>query len=267
MIVLWIKAHRKLVTLVLVALVLGTLASRYFLSAFHHDPLTAPLQRGKIIEGVYGIGTVMTNRSYDIKPAINNILNEVYVKEGDEVQRDQKLLRMENITYKAPFAGIVTYLPFKTGEIVFVQSIVLSLTDFSDRYLVVSLEQEGALRVRPGQKAKLNFDSMREQTFEGTVEAVYSHQQNFLARIGIAHLPVQILPGMTADVAIGIREHDNALLIPMAALEGQSVYVRSRFKNRPVPVKIGITDGLMAEVLSGNIKEGDRLILRQKPEN
>lgn len=230
--------------------------------------LTPAIKRGNIIEGVYGIGTVMANQSFDLKPGVNVIINDIFIKEGDEVPRGGKLVTMDGVLHKAPFKGIITYFPYKLGEIVFVQNKVLTLMDFTNRYLVVSLEQEGALRIKKGQKARLSFDSIRDETFEGIVESVYSQDQNFLARIGIAHLPPQILPGMTADVAIGIRMKEKALLIPIEALEAGYVYVLGKNvqRSKKVPVKVGVTDGQMAEILSGDLKEGDRLEIRQKLE-
>jgi multidrug efflux pump subunit AcrA (membrane-fusion protein) len=130
---------------------------------------------------------------------------------------------------------------------------------------LVNLEQQGAIRVRRGQVARLSFEGMRNQTFEGKVESVYSHDTNFLVRIDTSKLPPQVLPGMTADVAIGIQEHDDALLIPVAAMTADSVYLkRSTGGTKQVKVKTGIIDGAMAEVLSGDVHPGDRLVIQKK---
>lgn len=228
--------------------------------------LTAPITRGNIIEAVYGIGTVKANRSYELRVGIAGNLQNVFVREGDEVMKGQKLVSIDGNVMRAPFKGVLASLPFKEGEIVFPQNVVLTLIDFTDRYMVVSLEQAAAIRVKQGQQTKLSFDSLRTKTFEGKVEAIYSYRDEFLARIGIAHLPRQILPGMTADVAIGISKQKNVLLIPVTALESGHVFIQDKLgQKKKIPVKIGIIDNLKAEILSGNIKEGDRLIIREKP--
>lgn len=262
---LWARNHKKTVSLILILIVITSIFVGRRLNKSSDELLTAPIQRGKIIEGVYGIGTVMTNRSFDLKTGVNSTISEIKVKAGDEVKKSQKLINLDGMIFGSPFDGVVTFCPFKVGENVLAGTTLISVMDFSDRYLVVSLEQEGALRVKKGQKAKLNFDSIRHLTFEGIVESVYSQGSNFLARIGISGLPRQILPGMTADVAIAISEHQNVLLVPIAALESGSVYVKKAFnRSEKIPVKTGITDGTMAEILSGDIKEGDRFQIRVK---
>jgi multidrug efflux pump subunit AcrA (membrane-fusion protein) len=119
--------------------------------------------------------------------------------------------------------------------------------------------------LRRGQKARISFDSMRSEAFDGVVEAVYSNDNNFLVRIRTEELPAQILPGMTADIAISIREFKDVLLVPVAALHDGKVLVRNGpGHSREIEVKIGVVDAAMAEVVSGELREGDRLVIRKK---
>ncbi|OGX05556.1 MAG: hypothetical protein A2Z88_09115 [Omnitrophica WOR_2 bacterium GWA2_47_8] len=227
--------------------------------------LSDPIQKGTIIESVYGIGTVMANRSFEFKAGVINTLHTVFVKEGDFVKQSSPLIELDGgVVIKAPFDGTITALPFKVGETIFAQSFILDLVDLQDRYLVVSLEQRGALRVRRGQVAKLSFDGLREESFEGVVDSVYSNENNFLVRIDISKLPPQVLPDMTADVAIGIQERKDVLLVPVAAIEEGKVYVQRGAGKELVSIKTGIIDGAMAEVISGDLKPGDRLVIRKK---
>ena len=227
--------------------------------------LSSPLERGKIVDAVYGIGTVTATRSFSIKPGVVTTLRNLYVKEGDSVRKGQNLLDIDNVMYRAPFDGVINFLPFKIGENVFAQLPVLVLTDLKDRYCVVTMEQQGALRVRAGQKAKLSFDSMRNATYDGVVQSVYSYNSNFLARIDVSDLPMEILPDMTTDVAIIIREITDALLIPVAAFEDGFVWVkRGHALPSKVAVKLGVVDGMLAEVTSGDLQPGDRLMIRRK---
>lgn len=227
--------------------------------------LSEPLKRGDAVDAVYGIGTVTASRSYSIKPGVIATIYDLYVKEGDFVHKGGKLANIDHVVYRAPFDGVVNSLPFKERENIFTQLPVLVLTDLKNRYLLVSLEQQGALRVRAGQKAKLNFDSIRSQNFDGVIESVYSYNSNFLARINVSSLPNEILPDMTADVAIVIGELKNVLLVPVSALASDSVWVK-RPHRIPVkiPIKLGVVDGAMAEVVSGDLKEGDQVLIRKK---
>lgn len=261
-----LKSHKALSFLVAFLLLIAAVTVGMRARQGKGDSLSEPLKKGAIMESVYGIGTVTATRSFQQKFGVMSTVQDIYIKEGDHVRSGQRLALMsDGLVLRAPFEGTVTFLPVKVGETVFPQSVILNLVDLADRYIVVSLEQRGALRVRQGQKAKISFDSMRGETFDGSVEAVYSNDNNFLVRIGVSNLPPQVLPGMTADVGIGIAERKDVLLIPSAALSGTKVRVkRGLGKPKEVDVTVGIVDGSMAEIASGDVDEGDRLVL-QKP--
>ncbi|MBI3316751.1 MAG: efflux RND transporter periplasmic adaptor subunit [Candidatus Omnitrophica bacterium] len=244
-------------------LFLGRLAPTGFNSPKN---LSDPLRKDTIMESVYGIGIVMANRSFQFKPGIVTSIQNLFVKEGDKVEQGRKLLELERgVIISAPFSGTVTSLPVKVGENVFMQSVILELVDLQDRYVTVSLEQRAAIKVRRGQNARLSFENLREKSFEGNVESVYSSDSHFIARIEVKELPPQILPGMTADVAISIRERKDTLLIPVAALgEGTVIVKRENKKPFSTAVKIGLVDGTFAEVIAGDVKPGDRLVLPAK---
>lgn len=260
----WISKHRALSFLVALTVTALLVFARVVVNR-SQGSLSEPLRRGTIIDGVYGIGTVTAIRSFAVKPGVIATIDSLYVKEGDSVRKGAELARIDKVSYRAPFDGVVNYLPFKVGENIFTQLPALVLTDLMDRYLVVSLEQQGALRVRAGQKAKLSFDSIRSQNFDGVVQSVYSYNSNFLARIDVTSLPAEILPDMTADVAIVIREVKDALLIPIAAYENGFVWIkRGHMIPMKVAVKLGVVEGTLAEVTSDDLRVGDTLMIRRK---
>lgn len=270
----WIKKH-SVVSVVLLILVVATISVLRSIRLRSEGTLTEPIHRGVIAETVYGIGTVTANRSYQLKPGLTSTIAAVYVKEGDRVRKGDRLLDLDRVTFRAPFDGTVTYLPNKVGETVFASAAVLQLVDLSDRYLLVSLEQQGALKIRPNQKVRVSFDSIRQQSYEGKVVSIYSQNSNFFARIDVANMPSEILPGMTADVAIVVRERANALVVPVAAVDQGQVWVAGSLKiPSAVKVKIGIIDSEWAEIVEEDgktdhvqtnlIQEGQRLLIRKK---
>lgn len=228
-------------------------------------PLSEPLRRRTIVESVYGIGTVIANRSYQVKLGVIGSIRGVFVREGDFVRAGTPLLDLDGVTYRAPFPGTVVDLPYKVRENVSPGLPILQLVDLADRYVVVSLEQRAVMLVRRGQKARLSFESLRERSFEGTVVSVYSRESSFLVRIDPSGLPPEILPGMAADTAILTGEPREALAVPVAAVSDGRVRVR-RGRGRPFPVdvRLGVIDGAYAEVVGGDLREGDRLALPAK---
>ncbi|MDX5152521.1 MAG: hypothetical protein R3188_08600, partial [Acidiferrobacterales bacterium] len=80
-----------------------------------------------------------------------------------------------------------------------------------------------------------------------------------------AHINVpladNILPGMTADVAIEVSHKDKALLVPLSAITDGRVRIRRDGKRKTVKLSIGSIDGNWAEVLSGDISVNDEVLV------
>jgi macrolide-specific efflux system membrane fusion protein len=262
----WISLHRFLSASALLVLAAGTVYVRGVV-ANSRGVLSEPVERGPIVESVYGIGTVMALHSYQIKSGVTSTIDEIYIKEGAAVRKGERLIKIDDVLYRAPFDGTVTSLPFQAGENIFANTSVLTIVDLRERYVVVSLEQQGALRVKRGLVAHLSFDSQRDKGYAGVVESVYSNETGFLARIEVAGLPDNVLPGMTCDVAIAIESHERSLLVPVAGLEeGKFLWVkRERGLAERVEAKVGIVDKAAAEIVSGNVREGDRILIRKQP--
>jgi multidrug efflux pump subunit AcrA (membrane-fusion protein) len=263
-ILIWISTHRFWSVLFAVLLLAGFWLLN-IVKARSAGDLSEPLQKGTIVESVYGIGTVTARNSYQLRPGLICTVMALYVKEGDAVKKGDPLINLDENVFSAPFDGTVTFLPYKVGENVYPQSSALSLVDLRERYLMVSLEQQGALQVKAGQQVKVSFDTIRSQSYNGLVESVYPNDSNFLARISVPDLPLRILPDMTGDVAIEIATHPDVLLVPVAALE-QGQYVWRKRGNeipRRAEVKTGIIDKAMSEIVSGDLRVGDRVLVRK----
>lgn len=220
---------------------------------------------GDIKESIYGLGVVESSEVFEYKLALTSTLKKVHVREGDQVKKGQLLLQFhESPSLYAPFAGVVTYLPFHEDENIFAQVPVLRLENLSNRYLEVTLEQQGALRVKPKQKARLSFESLRGSLFFGEVESIYPTGGQFMVRIQPKDLPPEILPGMTADAAIEVAEKKQVTLIPVDSVMNGVVSLQRDGRNEKIPVKLGTSDGTWSEVLDGSVRMSDQLFVPSK---
>lgn len=261
-ILMWFKKHFIFSLLIFVTLCF--LLGMQFFRTKKTNILTKPLQKGSIMECVYGVGSVFSNKTFQVKSGISSKIQGIFVKEGDFVEAGTKLIELET-TFYAPFAGTVISRAGSVGETVFPQTILVNLADLKDRFVQVTLDQIGALKVQKNQKVKLSFDGLREKTFMGSISAIYPKENHFLVHIDVTGLPMQILPGMTADVAIELSEHKGVFIVPLAALHNNQIYVkRSSEKPIPVTVKIGLVEGSMAEIFSKELLEGDQLVVQNK---
>jgi multidrug efflux pump subunit AcrA (membrane-fusion protein) len=87
----WIY-KRKLISLLILILLIGGGYSVWYYTQASTGQLSEPIQRGKIIDAVYGIGTVTPNRRFSFNPLIGNTIEKSFVKEGDHVTKGVLLL-------------------------------------------------------------------------------------------------------------------------------------------------------------------------------
>jgi multidrug efflux pump subunit AcrA (membrane-fusion protein) len=255
-----ILKHRWLwISLAILAAALA--ATRWFVQRNGMDYVNP--RYGPIVEAIYGLGKVKTERVYEVKLGVVKTLRRLYVQEGDTVKKGAPLVGFDGgLLFRAPFDGTVTLIAFREEQSVFPQQTVLRLEDLSTRYVEVSLEQEGALRVRPGQPVHVVFESLRGEQLSGKVAAIFSRNDEFLAHINVPLAP-NVLPGMTADVAIETGRKDKALLVPVSAITDGRVRIMRDGKRKTVKLKIGNIDGNWAEVLGGNLRTTDEVIVRR----
>jgi HlyD family secretion protein len=144
-------------------------------------------------------------------------------------------------------------------------------------------------RLTVDQQATFTVDAYPATVFKGRVTQIRKapiNVQNVItydAVIQVGNPDLKLFPGMTANVTILTQRAENALKVPNAALrfrppdsliEGSAparkppagnwgvVYISvANSKVRPIPVKLGITDGNFTEVAEGDLQEGQQVIV------
>lgn len=219
-------------------------------------------KKGPITESIYAIGIVKAERSYELKLGVLSGIKNYFVKEGDVVKLSDKLLMNDSGTiFTAPFAGVVTHLPYGIGETVAPQQSILSLVDLKKLYLEASLEQQGALKVKSGQIVQISFESFRSQVFKGVVKNVLPRNSEFVIQIEVKNLPENILPGMNADLSIEVMKKNQATLLPLNAISNGHILIKKNKKTEKVPVVVGVTDAEYAEIISPELSLDDEIFL------
>jgi len=257
-VLIFIKKKKLIFGIIIILILLGIVV-RYFLISRMN---TVSPKLGSIVESVYGLGTIHSEKTYSLKIGITSSIRNIFVKEGQFVTKGQNLLELDSIPiFKAPFSGTIISIPFEQGETVFPQVPLLKMEDLSEIFLKVSFEQQGALRVRKGQSARILFEAIRGSSFEGVVRTIFPDEGQFMVYIDVSKLPAQILPGMTADVAIVTGEKANVLLVPINAIHmGQLIRIRDGRKLK-VAVKLGAINGEWAEIIEGDINLNDLILI------
>ncbi len=222
-------------------------------------------KKGDLVEAIYGLGKVRSDETFELKLGVIANISKLYVREGDLVQKGEKMVAVEATgVFKAPFTGTVTSITYQEGEIITPQAPILRLENLERNYIEVSLEQEAALKVRPGQSTQLVFESILGAPIEGKVKNIYPKKGEFIAHIDVEKLNSNILPGMTADVVIQVGNRKGVTLIPVKAISGGQVVRRRDGKKEKIVVEVGRSDGIWAELLKGDLQISDELLVKGK---
>lgn len=179
----------------------------------------------------------------------------------------------------APFDGIVTARFVDAGAFVPAASSVNSATsgaiatlmDLATVRATVAVPEIEASRIAVGQPVQVSVDGLPGRVFKGTLSRqAYALEEGNRALTVEADLPnadLALRPGMYAMIRVGVERHTGALLIPTEAIVREKtaafVFTFADGKVTRVPVKVGFTDGPVAEVLEG-VADNARLALPGK---
>ena len=171
----------------------------------------------------------------------------------------------------APFDGTITQANPAVGDQVATGAAGYRIDDLSHLLVDVQVSEVDINSVAMGQTATLTFDAILGKEYHGdvvqvgqagdTVQGVVS----FTVTIELTDTDELVKPGMTAAVNVVVEEVKDVILIPNRAVrlaEGNRV-VYLLVDNQPVQVKVqlGSSSDLESEVVEGDIKEGDLIIL------
>ncbi|GAB4018709.1 MAG: hypothetical protein Fur0010_20040 [Bdellovibrio sp.] len=221
--------------------------------------------QGPIIESVYGLGTIKSKNIFELKLGVSTSVEKILVQEGESLVKNQQIVKLSSMPIKtSPISGVVTLINYHPGEIVPANTPVLKIEDPHELTVEVKLEQQGALRVRKGQKARLSFESVKGEYFSALVTAVFSRNEEFVVAIEPEKLPENILPGMTCDVAIIVNEKDNATLVPVKSVQSGMLTIKRDGRIKKIKVEVGAMDPKWAEIIGGELQNGDLIQVRKR---
>ncbi|RII28994.1 MAG: efflux RND transporter periplasmic adaptor subunit [Geobacter sp.] len=201
-------------------------------------------------------------------------------------------------TIRSPVDGIVVSRNVDVGQTVAASfqtpTLFTIAQDLTRMEIDTSVDEADISQVKVGQPVTFTVDAYPENRFKGTVRQVRSAPvvaQNvvtYVVVIDVDNKDMKLKPGMTANVSIETARKDNVLILPAAALRfkpkavkdakgkpgaptaprkmkkeaSQQVFILSQ-ENKPVPVKTGINNDGQVEILEGNLKENDGVIVEQ----
>ncbi|AEJ01689.1 efflux transporter, RND family, MFP subunit [Nitrosomonas sp. Is79A3] len=207
-----------------------------------------------------------------------------------QVERDQTNLNYSII--RSPISGVVIARNVDIGQTVaanFQTPILFQIAkDLRQMQINISVAEADIGQLHLGQLINFTVDAFQQREFTGTVKQVRLNptiQENVVTYNVVAMVDNDdetLLPGMTANINFVVNKNNDVLRVPNAALrykpkdiesnEGSNqskstnqsvVYLLSGNQPTPVNVIAGITDGNFTEIINGEIKAGDKVIISE----
>lgn len=172
---------------------------------------------------------------------------------------------------KSPFAGTVTELNSMVGDQVNAGTITFRIDNLNQLLVDVNVPEVDINSIKVGQTAILTFDAIPNKEYSAKVSDVarvgdtIGGVVDFKVTLQILNPDAQVLPGMTAAVNITVSQLENILTVPNRAVRlvnGQQViYILRNGMPVVINIEIGASSDTTSQILSGDVKEGDQIIL------
>lgn len=194
-------------------------------------------------------------------------VQKAVVKEA-QAKLDLAKARLGECVIGAPFAGTVTRVHVRSGDMAAVKAPLLEVADLSSLVIRVAVPEAHASAVHGGMVAKVTLDSLPGRRFTAKIDRVYP-QLDRRMRTRTVELsltePADLVPGMFARVHLLLQSVENAVTIPLHAVNttpsgATAAYVLSDGKAVMRKVQIGIEQAGRLQILAG-LKSGEPVVV------
>jgi HlyD family secretion protein len=181
----------------------------------------------------------------------------------------QATLNLAHLT--APFNATVTDVAIKPGDQITAGTRAFRLDDLTRLLVDVQVSEVDINRVQVGQPVTLTFDAIPAKEYTAVVVDIASVGTTtsgavyFDVTIELVGADNEIKTGMTAAVNIAVTQLENVLVVPNQAVRvingKRVVYVLQNEIPVPVDITLGASSNTQSEVVAGDLKEGDLIVL------
>ncbi|MDD4179763.1 MAG: efflux RND transporter periplasmic adaptor subunit [Candidatus Margulisbacteria bacterium] len=248
-------------------------------------PIPVVIQKPGIGDIEYKItltGDIKADTEVNVRPRTAGRVEEIYVKEGDYVDKGDRLLSFvrgislesdiyEDMVVRAPITGVIGAQLVKVGEqITGMQgslSPVFTIYDIDTVKLYADVPEKVYSLVRRGTPAEIRLDAYPDRLFSGQVNnirpVIDPLSRTTQIEFKMRNPGQKIKPGMFAKIDLILTKHYNIMVIPFDAVLGEEekfVYVAENGQAVKKPVKLGLQQDENVEVLGG-LAASDKVIV------
>lgn len=195
-----------------------------------------------------------------------------YLAAIDQAQAAVEQIRAQinDLTITAPAAGIIAATNGNVGEIISAATPIAVLIPIGSLQIKLNVSEDNIVDVKTGQSVDIALEALSNSQLFGKIiaidpaETIISGAVYYQTTVNFDQIDERIRPGMTVNALIKTTTHQNALLIPAAAIySNKNKFVKLLQNNKVIEQEIqtGIEgeDG-MVEIISG-LQEGQQVIL------
>jgi membrane fusion protein (multidrug efflux system) len=194
-------------------------------------------------------------------------VQEAAVKEAT-AKLDLAKARLNECIILAPFAGTITRVHVRAGDMAAAKAPLLEMADLSSVVICIAVPEVHASAVHEGTTARVMLDSFPGQTFAARVARAYPELDRRMRTRTIELVldePAILMPGMFARVRLILESVEDALTIPQQAVVvtpagGQVAYMIADGKAVQRKVKVGIEQAGRVQVLAG-LEPGEKVVV------
>lgn len=233
-----------------------------------------------------------TSRASDLEVQQSKAALNLAIARADDAQRDLdrlmknknadnirtaevKLAASKSIMQQAqiisPFDGVITKTSINLGDRVSPGLVAIRIDDIKKLVIDLQISEVDINNVNDGQAVTITLDAIPNKIYNGLVTRVNKSAKpgqggiNFQVSIAFSDADENVKPGMSASVSIIVKNIESTLLVPNKAIRmvnGQRiVYILKNNEAFPVTIRLGASADENSQVVGGDLKEGDLIIL------
>jgi len=235
----------------------------------------------------------------EAKTALDEMTAGLHAAEA-QVKASEADLRSAQVDFektfiRSPIDGVVISRDVDAGQTVAASlqapTLFTIANDLTKMRVNAAVSETDIGKIREGMEVQFRVDAYPGRRFRGVVtqvryaETIVDNVVTYKTMIDVQNEDLALRPGMTATILFEVAKVEDVLSVPNAALRfdpnagaapldffrpGRGRPAKSRvYKLGPdntlveVPLETGLTDGSVTQVLSGELAEGDKVVIEQ----
>lgn len=164
----------------------------------------------------------------DFETAQTNLAVAKAAEVSAKATLDHALINLQYAVITAPVTGTVISRDVELGQTVVSSFNSVTLftiaNDLTKMQVQADVDEADIGQVKAGQPVTFTVDAYPEIVFKGTVSQVrlqpvtVQNVVNYIVIINVNNKDLKLMPGMTANISINVKEHDDIMRVPANAL-------------------------------------------------